>query len=105
MANRHAAARVLPHLLAGRVEQRDDVEAVRAETGVVGQGHAEVAGAEDDDLDRAVEAEDLAQVALEILDVVADAANAELAEVGQILADLRGVQVEPAWRAPATRRC
>ena len=31
---------------------------------------------------------------LQILDVVADAAHAELAEIGEILADLRGVQVE-----------
>ena len=31
---------------------------------------------------------------LEIADVVADAADAELAEVGEVLADLRGVQVE-----------
>ena len=33
-------------------------------------------------------------MALQIADVVADAANAELAEVREVLADLRGVQVE-----------
>ena len=42
----------------------------------------------------AIEAEDLAQVALQIADVVADAADAELAEVGEVLADLRGVEVK-----------
>ena len=31
---------------------------------------------------------------MQVLDVVADAADAELAEVGEVLADLRGVQVE-----------
>ena len=31
---------------------------------------------------------------MRILDVVADAADAELAEVGEVLADLRGVEVE-----------
>ena len=33
-------------------------------------------------------------MALQIADVVADAADAELAEVGEVLADLRGVQME-----------
>ena len=42
----------------------------------------------------AVEPEDLAQVPAQLLDVVADAADAELAEVGQVLADLRGVEME-----------
>ena len=34
------------------------------------------------------------KVALQVADVVADAAHAELAEVGEVLADLRGVEVE-----------
>ena len=38
--------------------------------------------------------EDRAQVRLEFRDVVADAADAELAEVGQVLADLRGIQMK-----------
>ena len=62
--------------------------------GIVGEREAEVAGADDRDAQLAIEAEDLAQVALQIADVVADAADAELAEVGEILANLRGVQVE-----------
>ena len=41
-----------------------------------------------------VEAEDLPQVRAQLLDVVADAADAELAEVGEVLANLRRVQVE-----------
>src|SRR5262249_13020546 len=38
--------------------------------------------------------EDLPQVPLQVADVVADAAHAELAEIGEVLADLRRVQVE-----------
>ena len=41
-----------------------------------------------------VDAEDLAQVAPQLLDVVADAANAELAKVREILPNLRRVEVE-----------
>ena len=83
-----------PILRVGAVEHRDDLEAFAAEARVVGQRQAEVAGAEHRHPQLAVEAEDLAQVQLQILDVVADAAHAELAEVGQVLADLGGVQVE-----------
>ena len=46
------------------------------------------------DPDPAVEAEDLPQVRAQLLDVIADAAHAEFAEIGEILANLRGVQVE-----------
>ena len=44
--------------------------------------------------DALIEAEDLPQVPAQFLDVVADAADAELAEIRQVLPDLRGVQVE-----------
>jgi len=40
------------------------------------------------------EAQDLAKVALQVAHVVADAADAEFAEVSEVLADLRRVQVE-----------
>ena len=83
-----------PILSLQRVEQRDDLEPVVAEPAVVGERQAEVAGADDRDADAAVEPEDLPQVAPQLLDVVADAADAELAEIGQVLPDLRGVQVE-----------
>ena len=43
---------------------------------------------------RLVEAEDLPEVAPQLLDVVADAADAELAEIREVLADLRRIQVE-----------
>ena len=62
--------------------------------GIVGEREAEVAGAHDRDAQLPIEAEDLAQMPLQIADVVADAADAELAEVREVLADLRGVQVE-----------
>ena len=90
----HAAARPLADLLALAVEQRGNLEPFGAEAGVVGQRQPEVAGAHDRDPDAAVEAEDLPQVRAQLLDVVADAADAELAEIGEILANLRGVQVE-----------
>ena len=83
-----------PTLSLSVVEQRRDLEAFLAEARVVGEREAEVAGADDGDAQLAIEPEDLAQVALQIADVVADAAHAELAEVGEVLADLRGVQVE-----------
>ena len=41
-----------------------------------------------------IEAENLPQVPPQLLDVIADAAHAELAEVGEVLPDLRGVEVE-----------
>ena len=49
-----------------------------------------------------IEAEDLPEMAFQVADVVADAADAELAEVGEVLADLRGVQVE-LFREPLRR--
>src|SRR5262249_22191790 len=61
---------------------------------VVGQRETEIARAHDRDADAAIQPEDLAQVPPQLLDVVADAADAELAEVRQILADLRRIEVE-----------
>ena len=72
----------------------DDLEAFLAEAGVVGERQAEVAGAHDRDAQLAIEAEDLPQVPAQVLDVVADAADAELAEIREVLANLRGVEVE-----------
>ena len=56
----------LPDLLAGLVEQRDDLEAVVAEPRVVGEGEPQVPRAEDDDALPSVEAEDLLQVAPQV---------------------------------------
>ena len=83
-----------PILSARRVEQRDDLEPFVAEAGIVGERQPEIAGAHDRDAHATVEAENLPQVAAQLLDVVADAADAELAEVREVLADLRGVEVE-----------
>ena len=81
--NRHATARLLADLLVPAVEERADLEAFLSKAGIVGEGEAEVAGADDRDAEFSVEAEDLAQMALQIADVVADAADAELAEVAR----------------------
>src|SRR6185503_16557825 len=94
VVDRDAAARLLADFLFQRVEQRRDLEPFEAEAGIVGEGEAEVAGAHDRDAQLAIEAEDLAQVALQIADVVTDAAHAELAEVREVLPYLRGVEVE-----------
>ena len=99
----HAAARAAADLVALGVEERDDREAFLPEARVVGEREPEVAGAEDRDADGAIEPEDHPQVALELLDVVADAAHAELAEVGEVLADLGGVQMELLGQRLATR--
>src|SRR5438445_2719312 len=94
VVDRHAAARFLTDLRAQVVEERDDLEAFLPESGIVGEREAEIAGAHDRDAQLAIEAEDLAQMALQVADVIADAAHAELAEVGEILSNLGGVQME-----------
>src|SRR6185436_13958987 len=94
VVDRDAAARLLADFLFQRVEQRRDLEPFEAEAGIVGEGEAEVAGAHDRDAQLPIEAEDLAQVALQIADVVTDAAHAELAEVREVLPYLCGVEVE-----------
>ena len=65
-----------------------------AESRVVGERQPEVARAHDRDRDAAVDAEDLAEVPAQLLDVVADASHAELAEVREVLSNLRGVEME-----------
>ena len=62
-----------------------------AESAVVGEGVAEVAGADDDDRPVLGEAELAAHLEQEVLDVVADASGAVRPEVGQVLAHLRRV--------------
>src|SRR5262245_46013063 len=94
VVNRDAAARLLPHLLAQVVEERGNLEAFHPEAGVVGERQTEIAGAHDRDAQLAIEAENLSEMALQVADIVADPAHAELAEVGEVLADLRGVQMK-----------
>ena len=90
----NAASRFVPDLLVGGVEERRNLEPFLTEAGIVGERQPEVAGAHDRDPQVAVEAENLPQVAAQVLDVVADAADAEFTEVGEVLSDLRGVQVK-----------
>ena len=78
-ADRDAAVLVADQLLVG-VEDRDDPEAVVGEDVGAGDRLAEVAGAEQGDVVLARGVEDLADLADQRLDPVADAALAELAE-------------------------
>src|SRR4051812_34503359 len=71
VADRHAASRLLADLLAEIVEQGGNLEALLAKARVIGEGQSEVAGADDGDLQLAIETEDLPQMALQIADVVA----------------------------------
>ena len=89
VVDRNAASRFVADLLVRRVEQRGNLEPFLTEPRIVGQRQAEVAGAHDGDAQVAIEAENLPQMAAQILDVIADAADAKLAEVREILADLR----------------
>src|SRR3954469_13072561 len=75
------------------VEDRDDAEPGVGEDVARGDRLAEVAGAEQRDVVLAGGAQDLADLRDERVDVVADAALAELAEAGQVAADLRRVDV------------
>ncbi len=94
VGDQNPAARAPADLLLERVEQRDHLEPVLAEAGVIGKREAEVAGAHDRHTDVAIETEDLLQVPPQLLDVVPDAAYAELAEVRQVLPNLRRIQLE-----------
>ena len=82
-----------PTLRAVGVEDRDDAEAVVGEDVRGGDRLAEVAGAEQRDVVLAGGAQDLADLRDQRVDVVADAALAELAEARQVAADLRRVDV------------
>ena len=82
-----------PILASVGVEDRHDAEAVVGEDVRGGDRLAEVAGAEQRDVVLAGGAQDLADLRDQRVDVVAHAALAELAEAGQVAADLRGVDV------------
>ena len=92
--DRHATLRFVADLLVGGVEERGDLEAFLAESGIVGQRKAEVAGTHDHHAQLAIEPENLPQMPAQFLDVIADAAHAELAEVREVFSDLRRVEVE-----------
>ena len=75
------------------VEHGDDLEAVVGEDVGAGDRLAEVAGAEEGDVVLARGAQDLADLGDQRFDVVADPALAELAEAGEVAADLGRVDV------------
>ena len=75
------------------IEDRDDPEAVVGEDVGAGDRLAEVAGAEQGDVVLARGVQDLADLADQRLDAVADAALAELAEAREVAADLGRVDV------------
>src|SRR4051794_4280345 len=86
-------ADLLAHLCVVVVEDRDDAEAVVGEDVRPRDRLAEVARTEQRDVVLAARAEDLADLGDERVDVVADAALAELAEAGEVAADLCRVDV------------
>ena len=94
VVDRHAAARLWPTFALNVSNSAEDLEAFLAEARVIGEREAQIAGAHDGDAQLAVEAENLAQMPLQIAHVVADAADAELAEVREVLPYLRRVQMK-----------
>src|SRR5438045_1487836 len=94
VVDRHAATRLLTDFGAQVVEEREDLEPFLPKPGVIRQREPEIAGADDRDAQFAIESENLSQMPLEVANVIADAADAELAEVREVLADLRRVQME-----------
>jgi hypothetical protein len=92
--NDQAAPGAPADLLGVAVEERRKTKALRGETAGVRERLPEVSGPDDRESPRLIEAENRQEVALERGDVVADAADAELAEGRQVLADLRRAQVE-----------
>src|SRR4029453_5136315 len=87
------AVDLLADLRAVAVEHRDDAEAVVGEDVRRGDRAAEVAGPEERDVVLPAGPQDLADLRDERVDVVADPALAELAEPGEVAADLRRVHV------------
>ena len=75
------------------VEDRGDVDPVLGEDRRARDRLAEAPGADERDVVLALRAEDLADLGEQRVDVVADPALAELAEGGQVAADLRRVDV------------
>src|SRR6266851_42671 len=84
----------LPRLGGIVVEDGRDPEALAGEALVVEERRAQVTEAHQRHLPLAIQAQDALELGLEARDVVADAAHAELAEVGEVLPDLGGVQTE-----------
>ena len=94
ISNGQTAARFLSYLGHQGIEQRNDLKPFLAKSRIVGERQTEIAGAEDGNLQLQLEPENLAEMALQILDVVAHPSDAERAEIGQILPDLGRIQVK-----------
>src|SRR4051812_8328235 len=84
---------LLPELVRVLIEDRDDAEAVVGEDVRARDRLAEVTGTEERDVVLAGGPQDLADLADQAVDVVADPALAELPEAGQVAPDLRRVHV------------
>ena len=78
------------------VKESDEVEAERHEVLVVRERRAEVADADNRDVPVVVEPENRADVALELVDVVADTLLSELAEGREVFPYLLGRDAESA---------
>src|SRR5678815_3565604 len=94
VVDRYAAPRLVADLLVGRIEKCRDLEPFLTKPWVIGQRETEIAGTHDGHPQMAIEAENLPEVPAQFLDVVTDTSDAELAKVRQILANLRGVEME-----------
>src|SRR5262249_4703002 len=92
--NRYAGTRALADFLPHRVEERRNFEPLGSKPRIVRKRQPEVASAHYRQTDAAIEAENLLQMPPQLLDVVPDSPHAELTEVGQVLANLRGVEME-----------
>src|SRR5262249_51708355 len=94
VVDRHPSPRLVSNLLVCSVEQRRDFKPFLAESRIVRECQTQIARADDRDAQPPIEAEDLAKVAPQFLDVVADTAYAEFTEVGEVFSNLRGVEVK-----------
>jgi hypothetical protein len=92
--DRHARARPLTDFRRKRIEQSGDLKAFLSKPWIVGQRKTEIAGAKNCDFQIPIEAENLAQVLLQVGHVVANTADAKLAEIREVFPDLRGVEME-----------
>jgi len=85
------AGQLAPHLHHVVVKGGHEAVALLGEVLVGQQGAAQVAHAHDGQVPLLVQAQDLLDVEQELFHEIADPAHAELAEIGQVLADLGGV--------------
>src|SRR5262249_16847916 len=94
VVDRHAATRLLPDLVPDVVEKRRDFKSFLAKPGIVGERQTKITGSDDGHAQLAIKAEDLPQMSPKIANVIPDAADAKLPEIGEVFADLGGVQVK-----------